>query len=286
MNEITLRSDVTPGFIDNNFEEFLANVRNEVAPYIGLAFDETQTAEAKETVARLNKYRKDVDGKRLAVKKEWMRPYEDYEQKIKQALTVIDNAIEPIKTQVTEAEARRVEERKKEVAVIIDEAIRTRPSFEFILSCGWFYDPHWENKTVKPSAIQVQAEEKANQIDADLSVISSDENSVELMAEYRKHGSLTQTLIIRDRLVQQKKDAEAYQERMKTQREALREATEKASHENPKVVESPKVEIVEDSKKVEPEPAMTITFKATATQTALVGLKTYCALNHITLERV
>jgi hypothetical protein len=283
MNEIALRSEVKLGFIDNNFEEFLGSVQKEVAPYIGLAFDETQTAEAKETVAKLNKYRKDVDGKRLTVKKEWMKPYDEFEQKVKQALVVIDNAIEPIKTQVTEAEGRRIEERKKEVAQIINDAIRTRPSFEFILSCNWFYDQRWENKTVKTSAIKTQAEEKANQIDADLSVISSDEYSVELMAEYRKHGSLVQTLIVRDRLVQQKKDAEAYQERMRAQREAMEKSRQELAQKKEEVVEE-KAEVI-DSKVEVAEQLMTVTFKATATQSSLAGLKQFCSQNGIVLER-
>lgn len=275
MNDITLRSYITAGQIENNFQEFLEGVRKMVEPYVGMMFNEEQTIEAKNTVAELNKYRKQIDGERLSVKKEWMKPYEEFEAKVKQALVIVDKAIEPIKAQVTEAEERRIEERKQEVEAIIEKVIKTRPSFEFIMSCPWFYDTKWQNKSVKLSAVESQVEERANQIDSDLSVISNDEYSVDIMAEYRKHGSLTQSLIVKDSIIRKKKEAEEYQERIKAQKLA-------SVQQEP--VKEPEVKQEEPEVWRENE-LITVTFKATATQEGLAGLKNYCRINNIILQR-
>lgn len=279
MNDITLRSYITAGQIENNFQEFLEGVRKMVEPYVGKMFNEEQTIEAKDTVAELNKYRKQIDGDRLSVKKEWMKPYEEFEAKVKQALVIVDEAIEPIKAQVTEAEERRIEERKQEVESIIGKVIKTRPSFEFIMSCPWFYDTKWQNKSVKLSAVESQVEERANQIDSDLSVISNDEYSVDLMAEYRKHGSLTQSLIVKDSIIKKKKEAEEYQERIKAQKLA---AAQQSVQQEP--VKEPENQEEPESTWRESE-LITVTFKATATQEGLSGLKNYCRMNNIVLQR-
>lgn len=276
MNDITLRSYITAGQIENNFQEFLEGVRKMVEPYVGMMFNEEQTIEAKNTVAELNKYRKQIDGERLSVKKEWMKPYEEFEAKVKQALVIVDEAIEPIKAQVTEAEERRIEERKQEVEAIIEKVIKTRPSFEFIMSCPWFYDTKWQNKSVKLSAVEAQVEERANQIDSDLSVISNDEYSVDIMAEYRKHGSLTQSLIVKDSIIRKKKEAEEYQERIKAQKLA-------SVQQEP--VKEPEVKQEEPEATWHENELITVTFKATATQEGLAGLKNYCRMNNIILQR-
>lgn len=280
MEDVRLVSNVVPGTIHANFDEFFANVTKQVEPYKGLVFTDDQIGDAKKLVAKLNKDRKEVEDRRKDVKRSWLEPYDAFEKKVKDALKIIDEAINPLKDQINEAERKRIEDRKEKVQNILSTVIDNRPSADFINSCEWLYDPRWENASVTLKNVMKQVEERVEALEADLNVIMTMEFSKELLAEYRKSGNLAQTLIVRDRLVQEKKEIDDYAERMANQK-PYPEATDDPI-EDAVISEDP---VEEDKYGQAPPELMTITFSATGTREQLEGLKTFCVTNGIVIQR-
>ena len=78
---------------------------------------------AKGDLADLRKLRKAVNDRKVEVKKEYMKPYEVFEDKVKELIGVIDKPIALIDGQVKEFEAKRVEEKKAEIQNLYNELV-------------------------------------------------------------------------------------------------------------------------------------------------------------------
>ena len=72
------------GTIDFNFEDLKEALTAELELYKNLVFTEDTKADAKKTVAELRKLKKQINDKRIEVKKLYMQPYTDFEAKVKE----------------------------------------------------------------------------------------------------------------------------------------------------------------------------------------------------------
>lgn len=100
----------TPASIEANFAALDARVDELVAGYAGAVYDlsDAETIkQAKRDRAYLNSVAKEIDERRKAVKREYMRPYEDFEAKAKAISAKVKKASDGIKEQLDEAEERR-----------------------------------------------------------------------------------------------------------------------------------------------------------------------------------
>ncbi len=80
-----------------------------------------------------------------------MKPYDDFEQKIKRLTVKIDEPITLIDAQVKEFERKRKEERREAIKEIYHELIG---DMEEYCELGRIYDPKWENATTTIKSIK------------------------------------------------------------------------------------------------------------------------------------
>lgn len=157
MNELSVVINQKPGSIDFNFEELKVGVQNIAVAYQGVELTEDSTKEGKESVATLRKIEKALEDKRKEIKKEWMKPYEDLEKKVKELISIIDKPILSIDNQVKAFEEKKKAEKKQEITKIYDELVGDMLEF---LPLRKIYDSKWENvgttmKSIKESITQV-----------------------------------------------------------------------------------------------------------------------------------
>lgn len=102
MQKLELTINQTMGVITGNFEDIKKSLETEMAVYETKQFAEEDKQKAKGDLADLRKLRKAVNDRKVEVKKEYMKPYEVFEGKVKELIGVIDKPIALIDGQVSD----------------------------------------------------------------------------------------------------------------------------------------------------------------------------------------
>ena len=123
MQKLELAVSQKMGVITDNFEEIKESLKAEMAVYETKQFAEEDKQKAKGDLADLRKLKKAVNDRKVEVKKDYMKPYEAFESKVKELIGVIDKPISMIDGQVKEFEAKRVMQKKEEINKLYDELV-------------------------------------------------------------------------------------------------------------------------------------------------------------------
>lgn len=203
MENTEIKVTQSAGAIEFNFEALKEQLSAEMAHYKGMIFTEDTKKEAKETVANLRKLKKDVRDKRVEVKKSFMRPYDDFEAKVKELDALIDEPIAFINGQVEEFERKRVEERKQLINHIYEENISDMKEF---LPLQLIYDSKWENATTSKKSIKDSIIERVDATKKDVDTINSmsSDNVPAALELYKRTLSLADAIAHINRYEQQK----------------------------------------------------------------------------------
>lgn len=123
MNELKFNVVQSIGEITANFDEFKNQVSRELEKYKSKEFTEDTKKDAKKDLAELRKKKAAVNERRIEVKKEYMKPYDEFEAKVKELITLIDEPITLIDYKVKEFEEKRINERKEEILLAYEEIV-------------------------------------------------------------------------------------------------------------------------------------------------------------------
>lgn len=151
MGEIILRVQQNPGAIELNFEELERALDAKLAEYKGAVFTEETKDIAKGEVASLRRQKKELDDSRKSIKKEWMKPYDEFEKRAKELLAKFDKPIELIDKQVKEFDEKRKAEKRESIMAAYVEIIG---DMEKYLPFNKIYDTKWENVSVSMKSIK------------------------------------------------------------------------------------------------------------------------------------
>lgn len=151
MNELTLNVKQNPGVIELNFDEIEKALDAKLAEYKGAVFTEESKPIAKAEVAKLRKLKEKFEDARKDVKREWMKPYDDFEDKMKRLTEKIDEPINLIDSQLKDFEKKRKKERREKIKEIYREAVE---DMEEYCDLERIYDPKWENATTTLKSIR------------------------------------------------------------------------------------------------------------------------------------
>lgn len=168
MNELNVV--VNNGSIICNFEEVKADLQQMMSAYEGIEYTEETVKTAKADVATLRKIKTAFDTRRKEVKKECLKPYEEFEVVAKELISIIDNPINTISGQVSAFETKRKDERKQLINNIYAENIGDMGKY---IPLSKVYDSKWENVATSKKAIKDAITEKCEQVRKDLDGIRS-----------------------------------------------------------------------------------------------------------------
>lgn len=176
MEELKIKIEQA-GTIETNLE-VLKNELSEIAKnYEGIVVGEDDVSLAKQDLARLRKLRTEIEDKRKQIKKEWNTPYLDFENKVKEALTIIDTPISEIDKQVKAYEQKEKEKKAEKIREIYNENVpdEIKPYLSFEAA----FNERWLNKSVKKEEIISDLNATATQKKIDISAIQALNSEIE-----------------------------------------------------------------------------------------------------------
>ena len=137
--------------IEFNYEQIKSAIETELKAYEALEISIENLPNIKSTLAELRKIKEKFEVRRIAAKKQWMQPFENFEKKYKNVLSLLDEQINDLGEKTKTFEAKIKEEKKVKIKTYYEkeavEIIELLP-FEKI------YNPKWLNAGSKSKSIQ------------------------------------------------------------------------------------------------------------------------------------
>ena len=222
--ELKLKELDFPKLIEFNFDELKAEISAKADLYKNMVYTDETIKEAKMDRAKLNKFITAMEDKRKEVKKQCLEPYNQFEKQMKELVSIINEPVKLIDSQVKDYEDRQKEAKMEEITAFWNSASGV-PEW---LNLGKVFDEKWLNASVSIKKVQESIIERLEQINADLKTLSDlPEFSFEAIECYKETLDLN-TAISRGRILAdiQKRKAEA-------------EAKEKPTTRIPEIKEKP-----------------------------------------------
>lgn len=104
----------------NNFDELRAKINGYAKKYDGLVATDESLKGAKSARAELNKLIKTINDKRIAVKRDYDEPYNDFKRDVDELQATLKNTIEPIEASIKTIETKQRDERTLKVRELIN----------------------------------------------------------------------------------------------------------------------------------------------------------------------
>ena len=223
---ITDLAVLNPQHIETNFEAVDAYLTEAMAPYTQMVVTEDSIGDAKKTLASLRKLKDGINAQKIAVKREWMKPYTEYEDKAKQLMSRVEAGISNIDGQVKDYDSRRKEQKLQDLKDYFDqEASRYR--VEEYLDWNLIRNPKWANASFSVEDAENEISGIITSTAGDVDYITGMESKFEaaMLEEYRKSRDLRAVLTMELRLkarqeAEERKKAERLAETFREQENA------------------------------------------------------------------
>lgn len=232
--ELKVNTPTFPEVIEFNFEELKAEITERASAYVNLVYTEGQIQEAKKDRAALNKFVKALSDERIKVKKECMKPYEDFEKKIKELDGIVSAAIQNIDSQIKAVEEREKDEKMERIKELW-ESIEHPAEMTF----DHVFEGKFMNKSCSMATIKQYMENAVERFNSDLAALQNlPEFSFEAIEIYKQTLDMHKAISEGKRLAEiQKKKAEA--ERQKSEADDIADAQKKIEEAGEIPVEKP-----------------------------------------------
>lgn len=184
--EIQVKQEL--GTISTNFQEVEKELRLQMTAYTDFVVSEDEIPIAKGDLAFLRKLKTSIEDKRKAIKKEFMKPYDSFEESCKKLTAIIDEPINTIDSQLKLFEADRKAKKKIRVEGLYKEQVGELLRY---LPFEKNFDERWLNKSVTDSDIEFDISGLRLKVKNDLGIIESLNSEIyeELLSTYEKSGN-------------------------------------------------------------------------------------------------
>ena len=163
----------TPSVITANFDDLEARVRAMVADFEGAEYDLTDQSairDAKRHRTYLNGIAKQIEERRKAVKREYTRPYEDFDKRAREVAKIATDVADGIKAQLDEAEENRKAAKLGELRGHYEEFAGLLAP---VVPYERLHDPRWLNKGCATNKAFAELDEKVEKLASDWESLKS-----------------------------------------------------------------------------------------------------------------
>lgn len=287
MLEFEMRTDLQaalPQVISFNFEELKNELAERLTYYNELEVTEATIKDAKTDRANLNKLRSAIDTRMKDVKKEWLKPFNDFEAKCKELTVLIDEPIKSIDNQLQVFEDRRKEEKMAKAQELYAETIRAE--FKDIIPFERILDQSWLNATTTLKKVKEDLENWDKRVAADMLALDAieDEYKLAVRETYIKTLDVSAAIAQRDSL---KAAEEAFKAREEQKAAAEAQKTQQEQKPAPEPQPEPQQSQPAPAETQEPtEKKNVVCLEFTMTKAQAVALKDFLDRNNITYRKV
>lgn len=193
MEELQIKISQEPAVIRCNFEDVKAQLSAKMAEYQGALFTEESKSVAKAELASLRKTRDEVEKRRKEVKAQCLVPYNDFEEKVKELLEIIDEPICLIDSQLKEMEAERIRQRHADVETLYAECTGEWAEY---LPLKEIYVKKWDNATTSLKQIEKELLAMIEKVASEVAIIRNTQSDVmdDALLLYKKGRDLAAAL--------------------------------------------------------------------------------------------
>lgn len=216
MQELALINDIETKVIQGSISfpmyEDLKNQALQVAEYVSsIEVTEDTVKQSKKLLATVNKSVKSLEDRRIAIKKELLLPYDEFEAQVKEIVGIVKEADTLVRTQVKELEEKEREEKQAKIEEIWNKRVQAY-DFDFI-SFDKFLVPSHLNKKTSLSKVEDEMVTWLEKVNSDLKVIESLPDRKEILQEYIENIDLSVSmLLVNERKEKEKIVEKIYQE--------------------------------------------------------------------------
>ena len=197
-----------PQKIDFNFEELKAKLSENLEKYRGALVTPDTAKEAKADRAALNKLKMAVDKKRIDIKKQYMTPYNEFEEKVKELLPMINEPIMEIDGQIKALEEKKKEEKLKAILDFYGANIK---GLRDLIPFEKLFDKRWLNSTFKLIDATQEMLEAIEKAEKDIQVLKAMKlkNEDQVLDAYLQSLDMSAALAEKNRFEEQQKKLSA-----------------------------------------------------------------------------
>lgn len=171
-----------------NYEELKANLTAKVETYKNMVYTDENIKVAKADRTLLNKLSKAINDEKIRVKNLLLEPFTDFENKCKELMTIVNEAVTNVDTQVKAYEQNIKDEKLKEIMNFFIENVG---EYEELINFDNVFNERWLNATYKMDQVQKDILHIFAKTKTDLAVIDTqfaDENiNKAVKIEYFNH---------------------------------------------------------------------------------------------------
>lgn len=282
--ELRVEPVTFPEVIQFNYEKLKAEITSKVEMYKNLVYTGSdQIKDAKADRAALNKLIKAMSDERIRIKKVCLKPYDEFERKIRELTDIVNEPVQLIDKQIKEYEQTLKEEKRKDIEALF-EAI----DFQGFVKLEMIWDEKWLNASVSMKSIEEKMRERRQQISTDMLTLNRlSEYAFEAVAVYKETLDMNRSIAEAQRMsdiAKQKAEVEA-QKKAEEERRA-KEAEEKKASEKPVVIpESVPEQQASEHTVTEPE-KMEVRFAALLTTEDALALKEFFQSRNIEFRAI
>ena len=304
---ITDLDKALPQSIAFNFEEVKTWLTENLASYKSMVVTEDEIGAAKADKAKISKLSKTISEQRIAIKKRYLEPYNDFEAKMKELSGMCDEAAKNIDVQVKAFEEKRKAEKRETLRGYFD-SVNTQAwlSFERI------ENPRWMNVTYDMETAKDDIQAAVTAIGENVTTIteSSSEFENEMLLEYQKTLDLGAAMRRGSELKRMKQEQEARMaaqeaaerarreaiaahetaaekaQREKAERDAQRKIEEETARRAEEMLNSSNLSHVEGMENAQTEPVSVLDFRVYVTNEQKIKLRDWLNANGIRFCRV
>lgn len=211
--EFEVKTDLAlmqPQKIESNVAEVKSWLQSALSPYKSMVVSEDAIKSAKEDRAKLNKLKTAIDEKRKTTKKMWVSPYVQWESEVNELLSICDEAIKNLDTQIKSFDDSIKQKKREELESFFNENA-TAADVDFYINFEMCFNPKWLNSTVKIETAKDEIDKYIEETVDDLKTIAdleSDYNE-ELFTTYKETHDIKRVLARNKALAEMKKANEA-----------------------------------------------------------------------------
>ena len=270
--ELKVNTPTFPEVIDFNFLELKQEITERASAYMNLVYTEDQIKDAKKDRAALNKFVKALSDERIKVKDECMKPYKDFEAKIKELDGIVSKAIKNIDDQIKGYEEHEKSEKLEKIKELWESIEHpAEMTFEHV------FKEKFLNKSCTMGTITQYFKDDVDRFNRDMATLQNlPEFSFEAVEVYKQTLDINKAISEGKRLAEiqkRKAEQEAEQARLAVEREA---ELERQNAEAEQHIIPPACEPAFEEKPAEPlKMKMWVSFKALMTTEEAFALKDF-----------
>lgn len=262
--------------IQFNYEDIKKWITEKAKEYKSMVYTEETITNAKSDRATLNKVAKALNDEKIRIKKEVLKPFEDFESKCKELQGIITDASNSIDVQVKAFETKEQEEKKKQIEDLFNTYIG---DFKELIIFEQIFNQRWLNKTYTTKKIEDEIKHLIAKTTSDLKVIDAQiqDESINKSVKNYYFNNITDPSILGNSL----------QEGMKIDENNKKiEELNRQKAEQEKKIQNYIIEQAKESDKVEGKNLLTINFRVTATKEQFMAIREFFEKNNIKYGKV